>query len=56
MFPQESVKAGEGSGIPSLPKFDPEYHQTCVRVPAAHIVDEPDFFRPAPVGMVAGSV
>lgn len=55
-FAQESVKTRNGSGIPSLPKLDPKHHQTGVGVPAAHIVDELDLFRPVLVGMMMRAV
>ena len=51
-FAQEPVKARDGSGIPPLSELDPEYHQTGVGVPAAHIVDEFDLFRPVLVGVM----
>ena len=51
-FTQEPVKTRNGSGISSLPELDPEYDQTGVRVPAAHIVDEFNLFRPVLVGMM----
>ena len=39
---QEAVKTGDGSGIAALAQLHPEDHQTGVRVPAAHILDELD--------------
>lgn len=55
-FAQKSVKTRDGSGIPSLPELNPKHHQTCVGVPAAHIVDELDFFRPVLVRVMVGTV
>ena len=39
---QNTVQTGDGSGIASLAQLDPEHHQTGVRVPAAHVLDELD--------------
>ena len=55
-FAQESVKTGNGSGVPSLPELDPEYHQTCIGVPATHIVDELNLLRTVLVGMMVRPV
>ena len=47
---QETVKSGDGSGIAALAQLHPEDHQTGVRVPAAHILDELDL-RPLYAGL-----
>lgn len=39
---QELVQPRDGSGIPTLPQLHPEYHQTGMRIPAAHILDQLD--------------
>ncbi len=39
---QELVQPRDGSGIPPLAQLHPEYHQTGVRIPAAHILDQLD--------------
>ena len=53
---QESVKAGNGSGVASLPELDPEHDQTGVRVSAAHIFDEFNLFRPVLIRMTVRTV
>lgn len=55
-FAQESVKARDGSGIPSLPQLDPEYYEPCVRVPAAYIINELDLFRPVLIWVMVRTV
>lgn len=39
---KELVQPGDGSGVPSLAQLPPEHHQTCMRIPAAHIPDQLD--------------
>ena len=39
---KELVQPGDGSGVPSLAQLPPEHHQTCMRIPAAHIPDRHD--------------
>lgn len=55
-FSQESVKAGNGSGVASLPELDPEHDQTGVRVSAAHIFDEFNLFRPVLIRVMMRSM
>ena len=41
---QETIQAGDGACIASLPQLYPEDHQAGVRIPAAHVLDELDLF------------
>ena len=34
---QKLIQAGDGSGVAALAQLYPEYHQTSVRIPAAHV-------------------
>ena len=43
LIPEETVKAGNGTGVTALSEFDPENDQTVMRVSASHIVYELDF-------------
>ena len=55
-FAQEPVRTRNGAGIFSLSELDTERHQTCVGVPAAHIIDKLDLFRPVLIGVMVGTV
>ncbi len=48
---KDTVQAGDGSGIAALGQLDPEHHQTGVRIPAAHILDEFDLIFCVLIGM-----
>ena len=43
LLSEETVKAGNGTGVTTLSEFDPENDQTVMRVSASHIVNELDF-------------
>ncbi len=51
---EETVKAGDGTGIAALHELDPEHHEPCVRVPPTHVLDQLDLFRGMLVGVVVG--
>ena len=55
LFPEETVKAGNGAGVTALAEFDSENDQTVMRVSAAHIVDQADLITRMLVGVVMGS-
>lgn len=55
LFPEETVKAGNGAGIAALAEFDPEDDQTGMGISAAHIVDQADLISRMLVGVVMGS-
>ena len=55
LFPEETVKAGNGAVVTALAEFDPEDNQTVMRVSAAHIVDQADLRSRMLVGVVMGS-
>ena len=52
---EEAVKAGNGSGIPSLSKLNPENHKTRMGIAPSHMEDEVDFFRSMLVRMMMGT-
>lgn len=44
-FSQETIQPGNGSGVTFLPELDPQHNDPGIRVAAAHVQDELDFFR-----------
>ena len=52
---EEAVKAGNGSGIPSLSKLNPENHKARMGIAPSHMGDELDFFRSMLVRMMMGT-
>jgi len=52
LFSKETIQAGNGAGIASLPEFNPKDDETGIRISAAHIIDEFDFIRSMLIGMV----
>jgi len=53
---QDTIQAGDGSGIAALAQPDPEYHQTGVGIPAAHILYELELGFRMLVGMAVRTV
>ena len=53
---QELIQAGDGAGVASLAQLYPEYQQTSVGVPAAHIPDQFDLSVCVLSGMDVGPV
>lgn len=55
LFTQETVKTGNGTGIPPLHELYPEHDQTGIRITSAHIHDKLDLRRSMLVRMVMRS-
>ena len=55
LFSEEAVKAGNRTGIASLPELDPEDHKAGIRIAPAHIGDEFPLIRGMLVGMTVRS-
>ena len=53
---QDLIQSGDGTGVATLTELDPEHHQTGVRVPAAHILNELHLGICVLVGMAVGPV
>ena len=51
-FSQETIQPGNGPGVASLPELDPQHDDPSVRIAAAHVQNELDFFRRVLVGVV----
>lgn len=56
MFPQEAVQTGNRTCVAALTQLDPEYNNSGVRIPAAHVQDEFDFFRCMLIWMTVGTM
>ena len=56
MFPQKAVQAGNRTCVAALTQFDPEYNNSGVRIPAAHIQDQFGFFRCMLIWMAVGTM
>lgn len=37
---EHTIQSGDGTGIPALTKLDPEDHETRIRIPSAHVLDQ----------------
>lgn len=55
MFSEDTVKAGDGTGITALAELDPEDDEAGMRVSAAHIADQPKLLRGMLIGMRMGA-
>ena len=55
LFSEEAVKAGNRTGIASLPELDPEDHKADIRIAPAHIGDEFPLIRGMLIGMMVRS-
>ena len=53
---QSTIQSGDGSGVSTLAQLDPKHHQTGMRVSAAHIFDERDFFFSVLIGVAVRPV
>ena len=53
---QDTVQAGDGSGIATHSQLDPEHHQTDMRIPAPHILNELDLGIGVLIGVAVRTV
>lgn len=55
LFFEEAVESSKGSGITTLPEFNPENNKTCMGVTPAHIGNKLNLVRGMLFGVVVGS-